>query len=101
MGFYMIISKIKYVGFEPRSYVNQIYRIQTMDHVLVEPPAACKNDQSRTNILNLCHETFTGSQTSNLLNLNEKEYTITSDKFPLLREEIRAVIHVLKSLESL
>ena len=73
MGFYMIISKIKYVGFELRSYVNQIYRIQTMDHVLVEPPAACKNGQSRTYILNLCHESFTGSQISNLLNLNEKD----------------------------
>ena len=101
MGFYMIISKIKYVGFEPRSYMNQIYRIQTMDHVLVEPPAACKNDQSRTNILTLCHETFTGSQISKLLNLNENEYTISSDKSNLLWEEIRVVIHVLKLLESL
>ena len=101
MGFYMIISKTKYVGFEPRSYRNQIYRIRTMDNVLVEPPAACKNDQSRTNILNLCHGTFTGSQIIKLLNLNENEHTISSDKSNLLWEEIRVVIHVLKSHESL
>ena len=101
MGFDMIISKNKYVGFEPRSYVNQIYRIRTMDHVLVEPPAACKNGQSRTNILSLCHETFIGSQISNLLNLNENKYTISSDEFNRLWEEIRVVIYVLKSLESL
>ena len=97
----MIISKTKYVGFEPRSYVNQICRIQTMDHVLVEPPAACKNGQSRTNILSLCHKTFTGSQISNLLNLNENEYTISSDEFNRLWEKIRIVIYVWKSLESL
>ena len=101
MGFYMILSKTKYIGIEPRSYVNQIYRIRTMNHVLVEPPAACKNGKSRTNILNFCHDTFTGSQISNLLNLNENEYTISSDKSNPLWEEIRVVIHVLKSLESL
>ena len=101
MGFYMILSKTKYIGIEPRFYVNKIYRIRTMNHVLVEPPAACKNGQSRTNILSLCHETFTGSQISSLLNLNENEYTISSDEFNRLWEEIRVVIYVLKSLESL
>ena len=84
-----------------RKLIFEIFDFQLSLMAVVSRSITHYDTLSRANILSLCHETFTSSQISNLLNLNENEYTISSNEFNRLWEEIREVIYVSKSLESL